>query len=30
MADGPGPDSQSILEHLEAANLFIVPLDQER
>ena len=24
------PDSQSILEHLEAANLFIVPLDHER
>ena len=24
------PDSQSILEHLEAANLFIVPLDDER
>jgi len=32
---GPGAppglaDSQSILEHLEAANLFIVPLDDER
>jgi LuxR family maltose regulon positive regulatory protein len=24
------PDSQSVLEHLEAANLFVVPLDDER
>lgn len=24
------PDSQAVLEHLEAANLFIVPLDDER
>jgi LuxR family maltose regulon positive regulatory protein len=29
-ADRPGPDSESILEQLEAAHLFIVPLDQER
>ncbi|MBN1485295.1 MAG: tetratricopeptide repeat protein [Chloroflexia bacterium] len=27
---GPVPDAQTILEHLEAANLFIVPLDHER
>jgi LuxR family maltose regulon positive regulatory protein len=26
----PIPDSQSLLEHLEAVNLFIVPLDNER
>ena len=28
--DSPPPDSQSVLEQLEAANLFIVPLDDER
>jgi LuxR family maltose regulon positive regulatory protein len=28
--DSPMPDSQSVLEYLEAANLFIVPLDDER
>jgi len=26
----PFPDSQSILEHLEASNLFIIPMDDER